>query len=543
MFKDTVNAMATAIQSSPIVYIRHHDYELIDAVLLEAMGGPLRRTKPQFKIAEFEEGIGMVGFAKKNDCSVSFEQLKPFLNDLVFTHSLENKGYEVFLIRNAQRSIAEDTGLQSRLLLFAQQYERHAPASDKVPFNPCRTIILVDPSDDGDLLPAGLEKHVTVLDIAAPEEIEIREFILRTDPNLDETGTKTLVRTFKGLDRSDIFHILRTITTWTDGVITRESYADAIREKKLIARKSGVLEVVEADESFDNIGGLDVLRENLMRKAVIYRELNRADSYGVPIPKGILIIGMPGCGKSMIAKAIAHEFSAPLFRLDMNRILGSFVGDSEKNMRKALDAAETASPCILWIDEIEKAFSGTNNKGSDNDDTVLRMMGMFLTWLQEHTAPVFIVATANDEMRSEFMRKGRFDDIFFVNWPNAREREAILRKQIEWFDAHSEFDFSRLFVKDRQVRQDILTESDGFTGSEINSALKTVLEGRFISVVQGHEEGYELTEQDRTVTPEMVIDVLRSMKPYRLSLKEKSNEESTVKRLAKLRYSYTSASK
>lgn len=552
MFTDIVNAMATAIHSSPIVFVRHHDYEYIDAIIFEALNSVLRKKKPTMKVAEFDQGIGMIGFSKKNDNRKDFEALDKFLDDIVFGHSMEDKGFEVFLIRNAQSDIASDSGIQARLMLFAQQYERER-VSKAESFNNCKTVILIDPSGDKNL-PAGLSKYVSVVDVPVPGDVEIRTMIHDFDPDLNDAGTKTLIRTLKGLCRSDILHILSSITTWTNGKITQESFTNALDEKKRIAKKSGVIEVVEANESLDNIGGLEVLRENLSRKAVVYRELNRADKYGIPVPKGVLIIGMPGCGKSMIAKAIANEFSVPLLRLDMNRILGSFVGESEKNMRQALDAAETASPCILWIDEIEKAFSGTNNANGSNDDTVMRMMGMFLTWLQEHKAPVFIVATANDEMRSEFMRKGRFDDVFFVDWPNETEREAIFRKQIEWFESKSKFDFTQLYRKDYSgnyikegghlmVREDIIKESEGFTGSEINSALKIILEEMFVAALEGHEETYELTDTDRIVTPEKVIAVLKDMQPHLLSLQENKDEESTVKRLAKLRKTYTSASR
>lgn len=552
MFTDIVNAMATAIHSSPIVFVRHHDYEYIDAIIFEALNSVLRKKKPTMKVAEFDQGIGMIGFSKKNDNRKDFEALDKFLDDIVFGHSMEDKGFEVFLIRNAQSDIASDSGIQARLMLFAQQYERER-VSKAESFNNCKTVILIDPSGDKNL-PAGLSKYVSVVDVPVPGDVEIRTMIHDFDPDLNDAGTKTLIRTLKGLCRSDILHILSSITTWTSGKITQESFTNALDEKKRIAKKSGVIEVVEANESLDNIGGLEVLRENLSRKAVVYRELNRADKYGIPVPKGVLIIGMPGCGKSMIAKAIANEFAVPLLRLDMNRILGSFVGESEKNMRQALDAAETASPCILWIDEIEKAFSGTNNSNGSNDDTVMRMMGMFLTWLQEHKAPVFIVATANDEMRSEFMRKGRFDDIFFVDWPNETEREAIFRKQIEWFESKSKFDFTQLYRKDYSgnyikegghlmVREDIIKESEGFTGSEINSALKIILEEMFVAALEGHEETYELTDTDRIVTPEKVIAVLKDMQPHLLSLQENKDEESTVKRLAKLRKTYTSASR
>lgn len=550
MFADIVNEMAAAIQSSPIVYVPHHDYNLVDSVLREALGGVLRRPSPGNRIIEFDQGIGTVGFERKTSTTL-FEDLGAFLNEIVFGRTLDEKGYEVFLIKNAQAEIASDTGIQARLLLFAQRYEREAPLAGSDPFNPLRTVVLVDPSGKG--LPAGLSRHVVAVEIPPPEEEEIESLIRGVDPELDGEGTRELVRTLKGLDRSDILHILSSITVWTGGVITRESFSAALLQKKQIARSSGVVEVVEADESFADVGGLEGLRESLRRKAVIFRDLGSAEDYGIPVPKGVLIIGMPGCGKTMMAKAIAHEFKAPLLRLDMNRILGSYVGDSERNMRRAFDAAETASPCVLWIDEIEKAFSGTGDAGGKNNDTVMRMMGMFLTWLQELSKPVFIVATANDEMRPEFMRKGRFDDVFFVDWPRGKELEAILRKQIEGFSRKTRFDFSRLFRQEgagndlqegpRVVLEEIVHAAEGFTGAEINSALKLVLERVFVSARESHPESQELLEAERVVTPEMLVAALKDMQPYRLSLQErKEGEESAIRRVARLRGKYTSAS-
>lgn len=203
----------------------------------------------------------------------------------------------------------------------------------------------------------------------------------------------------------------------------------ALEEKQNLVKKSGIIDVVNRDVVINEIGGLHRLVSDLRVKGKIYENIGDALTYHIPIPKGILIIGMPGCGKSMIAKATANLFKVPLLRLDVSRLMGKYVGESEANLRTALTIAEAAHPCVLWIDEIEKAFAGSNKANGDNDSLVLRMMGYFLTWMQERKNPVYIVATANDVMRPEFMRKGRFDDVYFVDFPNQEERAEILRKK------------------------------------------------------------------------------------------------------------------
>ena len=195
------------------------------------------------------------------------------------------------------------------------------------------------------------------------------------------------------------------------------------------------------------------------------------------MPKGILILGMPGCGKTMIAKSIANEFGVSLLRLDVNRLMGKYVGESETNLRNALATAEAAHPCVLWIDEIEKAFAGTS--GHNSDMLVMRLMGHFLTWMQERTTPVFIVATANDVMRPEFMRKGRFDEVYFVDFPNEMERTDILRKTIEQYQKeNSIFDFSK--IKDYSIIVDKMEgKLGGFSGAEIKNVVNMVIEKKF----------------------------------------------------------------
>ena len=212
----------------------------------------------------------------------------------------------------------------------------------------------------------------------------------------------------------------------SNGSLSAEDTEMILRQKKQMVRKSGLLELIDTPESLDDIGGLDYLKKYLEQKAKIIQHLSDAIKFGVAIPKGIFIVGMPGCGKSLCAKASASKFQVPLLKLDMGSMMGKYVGESEKNLRKAIRIAEAAAPCVLWIDEIEKAFSGV---GGENSEVLTRMFGYFLSWLQDKKSSVYVMATANnaDKLPPELKRKGRFDEIFCVNLPNGDERKAIFK--------------------------------------------------------------------------------------------------------------------
>jgi len=197
------------------------------------------------------------------------------------------------------------------------------------------------------------------------------------------------------------------------------------REKARTLKRNGLVEVVEATTSLDDIGGLGQLKEWLQRRGGAFSA--SAKAYGLPAPKGLLIVGIPGTGKSLTAKATAGAFGLPLLRLDMGRVFGGIVGQSEANLRSVIQTAEAIAPCVLWIDEIEKGFSGSKSSGSTDGGTSSRVFGSFLSWMQEKDKPVFVVATANDvsKLPPEFLRKGRFDEMFFVDLPDAQERAQI----------------------------------------------------------------------------------------------------------------------
>ena len=210
--------------------------------------------------------------------------------------------------------------------------------------------------------------------------------------------------------------------------------------------------------------------------------------FGVDVPKGIMIVGMPGCGKSLAAKATAKLFDIPLIRLDVGRLLGKYVGESEENMRKALKLSEAISPCVLWIDEIEKAFAGVGNSGGGSDVTT-RLFGQFLTWMQEKENTVFIVATANDISRipAEFLRKGRFDELFFVDFPNPEERRKImeihLKKRHKW-------------NKDLNIIS-LVKLTEGYNGADLEAIVKDAIESCFIEGKEQLEtKDLELAQQN-----------------------------------------------
>ena len=231
------------------------------------------------------------------------------------------------------------------------------------------------------------------------------------------------------------------------------------REKAQAVKKNGILEIVQTNESLDTIGGLDVLKEWLTKRKDAFSA--KAKAYGLPVPKGLLIVGIPGTGKSLTAKATAKVFGVPLLKLDAGRIFAGLVGQSEANLRSVIQTAEAIAPAVLWLDEIEKGFAGSKSSGSTDGGTSARVFGSFISWMQEKTSPVFVVATANDvsQLPPEMLRKGRFDEMFFVDLPNQTEREAIWKIQIARHGRNP---------KDFDCVQ-FARATEGFTGSEIES--------------------------------------------------------------------------
>ncbi|MBA7580197.1 ATP-dependent zinc metalloprotease FtsH [subsurface metagenome] len=240
--------------------------------------------------------------------------------------------------------------------------------------------------------------------------------------------------------------------------LTIDDIQEVLEEKAQVIKKTQILEYFPPVESFKVIGGLELLLQWLKHRREAFSEA--ASNYGLPSPKGILVVGMPGCGKSLCAKTVSAEWRLPLLRLDMARIFGILGLTPEENLRKAIKTAETIAPCIFWVDEIEKGFPKSIGSASD---VSVRLLGHFLTWMQEKTLPVFVFATANDigNLPPELLRRGRFDEIFFVDFPNSREREAIWRIQFRKYKQN---------IPDDNLG-DLVRLSKGFSGAEIEQCL------------------------------------------------------------------------
>ena len=244
-------------------------------------------------------------------------------------------------------------------------------------------------------------------------------------------------------------------------------------KKKQIIRQTEILEYSAVSEKIDNLGGLNNLKDWLKKRKTAFSI--QASNYGLPTPRGLLLIGIQGTGKSLTAKAIANDWQLPLLKLDVGKLFGGIVGESESRLRQMINVAETISPCILWIDEIDKAFSNTDSKGDSG--TSNRVLATFTSWLSEKTKPVFVISTANDIdlIPLELIRKGRFDEIFFLDLPKKEEREEIFRIHLQEFRPNSweSFDYSLL-----------AKSSESFSGAEIR---QSIIEGMYHAFYEKRE--------------------------------------------------------
>ena len=338
-------------------------------------------------------------------------------------------------------------------------------------------------------LPRELEREIILTDLPLPtrEDLETLALDVAEAAGIDPPDDRTaVIEAALGLTISEAENAFALSIIISD---TLDAQVVA-REKEQIIRKSGVLEIYSPDVNMESIGGLSTLKSWLRSRVSAYSP--EAQAYGLPAPRGVLLVGVPGCGKSLAAKALAAEWQKPLLRLDTGRLFGSLVGESEANTRRALEVAEAVAPAVLWLDEVEKGLAGVQSSGRTDSGVTARVFGTFLTWLQEKKAPVFVVATANavEQLPPEFLGKGRFDEIFFVDLPNTEERADIFRVQLRKRNRNPEsFDLTAL-----------VQNTENFSGSEIEEA---VVSGMFIA----WNDGREVTTEDiiagaKAITPD-----------------------------------------
>jgi ATPase family associated with various cellular activities (AAA) len=346
--------------------------------------------------------------------------------------------------------------------------------------NSFKTIILVSPVME---IPTELEKEITVLNFPLPAREDLDELLdkiivdlkqfKQVSIDLDQTGRDRLLQAALGLTLGEAENVFAKIIV-QDGRLSAQDVNAVFAEKQQIIRKSGLLEYYASSESFAQIGGLGVLKDWLNKRALAFSE--EAREFGLPAPKGILMLGVQGCGKSLCAKAVSTQWQLPLLRFDMGRMFNSFIGSSEENVRRAIAVAESVAPAILWVDEIDKAFAGSQGSWANDGGTTARVFGTFLTWLSEKQAPVFVVATANDisQLPPELLRKGRLDEIFFVDLPTLEEREEIFRIHLR-----------KRGRDDAQFDLPALAEaSPEFSGAEIEESINSALYDAFYSKQQ-----------------------------------------------------------
>lgn len=315
-------------------------------------------------------------------------------------------------------------------------------------------------------LPPELEREFAVIDFALPGPEQLVGAIegIATSAKLElptADQREALVDAARGMTTIEAENALALSVVESGGL----SPIIVAWEKAQVVKKNGLLEIIEPKESLDTIGGLDALKDWLRQRRQAFSR--RAVEFGLPTPKGVLILGIPGTGKSLTSKATATAFGLPLLKLDAGRIFASLVGRSESNLRSVIQTAEAIAPAVLWIDELEKGFSGSKSSGSSDGGTSARVFGSFIQWMQEKTAPVFVVATANDvsQLPPEMLRKGRWDELWFVDLPGREEREAIWSIQIERY---------RRKADDFDLRQ-LAKSTEGLTGAEIEQVFVEAL--------------------------------------------------------------------
>lgn len=435
----------------PIIYINTVEEDRVEYVIRKNIKTNLNRSIYSWDFVDgYTNNPNNEGFAKRNP-----------LQALELIERLNAETPALFLLKDFNRFLT-DLSI-SRKLRNISRILKLQP----------KTIVIIG----SDLtIPKELQDLITVLQFQLPSEDEIIQELNRLVNSLnikvDSQLFENLTRACQGLSLERIRRVLSKIIA-TYKTIDENSIGVLLSEKKQIISQTEILEYSSVNEKIDNLGGLDNLKDWLKKRKTAFSI--QAANYGLPTPRGLLLIGIQGTGKSLAAKAISNEWQLPLLKLDVGRLFGGIVGESESRLRQMINVAETISPCILWIDEIDKAFSNTESKGDSG--TSNRVLATFTSWLSEKTKSVFVIATANniDLLPLEIIRKGRFDEIFFLDLPKKEEREEIFKIHLKEFRPNSweSFDYKLL-----------AESSDSFSGAEIR---QSIIEGMYHAFYEKRE--------------------------------------------------------
>src|SRR4028118_198814 len=454
----------------PLIYIPTREEERVEVAIAQSAK---KQGSRAVYIWDFVDGYqgnpNDAGFGKRNP-----------LQALEFLEKLPASAPAIFILRDFQRFL-EDVSISRKLRNLARLLK-------SVPKN----IVIVSPLIS---IPEDLSEVMTVLEFPLPAAAEIKSEVERllgaTGQAIEGRFLDETVRSCQGLSIERIRRVLAEAIA-TRGELHPDDAELILEEKRQTIRQTQILDFYPARENISDIGGLDNLKEWLLRRGGAFTE--RARQYGLPHPRGLLLGGIQGTGKSLTAKAIAHHWHLPLLRLDVGRLFAGLVGESESRTRQMIQLAEALAPCVLWIDEIDKAFGGLDGKGDSG--TTSRVFGTFITWLAEKTSPVFVVATANNiqSLPPEMLRKGRFDEIFFVGLPSQEERRAIFEVHLLRLRSHSikSYDLERLAY-----------ETPDFSGAEIE---QTLIEAMHI----GFSQNRDFTTDDILEAASQIIPLART---------------------------------
>lgn len=435
----------------PIIYINTIEEDRVEYVIRKNIKTNLNRSIYSWDFVDgYTNNPNNEGFAKRNP-----------LQALELVERLNAETPALFLLKDFNRFLT-DLSI-SRKLRNISRILKLQP----------KTIIIIG----SDLtIPKELQDLITVVQFQLPLEEEISQELNRLISSLnikvDSQLFESLTRACQGLSLERIRRVLSKIIA-TYKTIDNDSITVLLSEKKQIISQTEILEYSSVNEQIANLGGLENLKDWLKKRKTAFGL--QAFNYGLPTPRGLLLIGIQGTGKSLTAKAIANDWQLPLLKLDVGKLFGGIVGESESRLRQMINVAETISPCILWIDEIDKAFSNSDNRGDSG--TSNRVLATFISWLSEKTKPVFVIATANniDLLPIEIIRKGRFDEIFFLDLPEKEEREEIFKIHLKTFRPNSweSFDYNQL-----------AQASESFSGAEIR---QSIIEGMYHAFYEKRE--------------------------------------------------------
>lgn len=435
-FSDEFNLLLRA--RYPLIYIPTREEERVEAAIAACAKQQGSRV---VYIWDFVDGY------QGNPTDAGFARRNP-LQALELLEKLPPSSPAIFVLRDFHRFL-DDVGVARKLRNLGRLLKSQP-----------QNVVLLSPQI---AIPEDLSEVLTVLEFPLPTlaeiHYELERLLAATGKVLEGRTMDELVRSCQGLSMERIRRVLAKAIA-THGELRAEDVELILEEKRQTIRQTQILDFYPTTATIADIGGLDNLKDWLIRRGGAFSE--RARQYGLPHPRGLLLVGIQGTGKSLTAKAIAHHWHLPLLRLDVGRLFAGLVGESESRTRQMIQLAEALAPCVLWIDEIDKAFSGLDGRGDSG--TTSRVFGTFITWMAEKQSPVFVVATANNiqALPPELLRRGRFDEIFFVGLPFQEERRAIFAVHLARLRPHNlqSYDLERLAY-----------ETPDFSGAEIEQIL------------------------------------------------------------------------